>query len=264
MKLADTRLGPILEAVKSRADNRSAGRTDSTFWTHVNRISAGPQAVETLRSPTLSVIAECKRRSPSAGTLAKEADLSQRAMQYAEDGAAAISILTEQDHFGGSLEDFVQLQTVPVPRLRKDFLLNEFMVEESAQAGADLILLLAVCLEDAQLQEMTQQAHELNMAVLLEVHGEQELERALATSADCIGVNARNLCTFEVDPTTTLRLLPQIPDSFVRVAESGLKNLGDLRKVADAGADAALVGTALMHDPRQLATWTTALEEHAS
>ncbi len=263
MKLADTRLGPILEAVRSRADSRRAGRTDSSFWTQVSRVSAGPQAVETLRSPILSLIAECKRRAPSVGTLATEANLSQRAMQYAEDGAAAISILTEQDHFGGNLEDFVQLQTVPVPRLRKDFLVNEFMVEESAQAGADLILLLAVCLEDAQLQEMTQQAHELNMAVLLEVHDEQELERGLATSADCIGVNSRNLCTFEVDPATTLRLLPQIPPTFLRVAESGLKNLNDLQKVADADADAALVGTALMHDPRQLAIWTSALEEHA-
>ena len=260
MKLADTRLGPILEAVTARAKVREA--TGRGFKEEaVHRTSQGKTSVESLKEKSLAIIAECKRRSPSAGNLADEPDLLKRALRYAKEGASVISILTEQDGFGGSLEDFVHLQTVSSPRLRKDFIVNSFMVDESARVGADFILLMAVCLEGSQLSELCAQAQEQEMAVLMEVHDEEELSRAINAKPDCIGVNARDLRTFDVDLQTAETLLPIIPPSFIKIAESGLQTYDDLLRVKSAGADAALIGTAFMKDPEKLGQWTKNLRE---
>jgi len=222
----------------------------------------GLRFLSALRAPGLSIIAECKRRSPSAGLLSTETDLPARAAAYARGGAAALSVLTEEDHFGGHPEDLTDLAPVGLPRLRKDFILDEAMVLESLAMGADAVLLLAVCLPDALLGELLEVARGVGLGALVEVHNERELERALACQPDCVGVNARDLRTFEVDLARVDEFLPQVPPGVLRVAESGLRSLPDLQRVLEAGADAALVGEALMRcsDPAAtLSQWNKGL-----
>ena len=209
-------------------------------------------------------MAEHKRKAPSAGILTQEDSVEERCASYARQGASALSILTEQDAFAGDLEHLIRAADAGLPRLRKDFILDSWMVEESAAAGADAILLMAVCLEGSLLVELTEAAHACGLAVLCEVHDASELERALACEADCIGVNARDLRTFDIDLQTTLDLLPQVPEDQVRVAESGIRAFAQLLQVRSAGADAVLVGTALMQHPERCAEWVTRLQEEES
>lgn len=250
-----TRLDPILAAVAARARERLRGRSLADL-----RAELPPDPERrarfrrTLQSGGLALIAECKRRSPARGSLAEEADLLPRAQGYARGGAAAISVLTEQDHFHGAPADLQRVRAAGLPLLRKDFLLDAAMVAESPAMGADAVLLLAVVLPDPLLAELAALAHELGLATLVEVHGEDELERALRAAPDAIGVNARDLRSFAVDTQVFARLLPQIPPAFLRVAESGLRGPAELRAARAAGADAALVGEALMRaaDPAAL------------
>lgn len=221
--------------------------------------------LEALAAPGLAFLAECKRRSPSAGPLAsaREADLLPRARAYAAGGARALSVLTEEDHFHGSLADLERVAPAGLPRLRKDFLLDEGMILESAAAGADAVLLLACCLADGALAELRVLAGELGLAVLLEVHDARELERALAVEPDCLGVNARDLRSFRVDLAVVEELLPRVPPGPLRVAESGIRGPAELVRVRRAGADAVLVGEALMRSPDPAATlrrWREALD----
>lgn len=264
MSATGTRLDPILESVEARAAARRRRQPLEDL-----RRNAFPDPdrrarfVNALRTEGLSIIAECKRRSPSEGDLVASTDVAERAQLYARGGAAALSILTEADHFRGDPQDLEAAATAGVPRLRKDFLLDEGMVRESAEMGADAILLLAVCLPDTRLAEFTHLARELGLATLLEVHDGDELARGLEAVPDCIGVNARDLRTFEIDLATTEALLPQVPTDFVRVAESGLQSIDDLRRVQSAGADAALIGTALMRSPDPAETlrgWKSGLQ----
>jgi len=169
-------------------------------------------------------------------------------------------VLTEMDHFAGSLDDLGAAGACGLPRLRKDFLLDEAMVLESALHGADAVLLLPVILDDRSLARLRETARALGLAGLVEVHDERELERALALAPEpeLVGVNARDLTTFEVDLATVERLLPRVPDGPIRVAESGIRGIEDLERVRDAGADAALVGEALVRaeDPEStLRAW---------
>lgn len=250
MSTTGTRLDPILEAVRGRAEERRRLRPLEDLRRNAFPDPARRERfVGALRGEGLDFIAECKRRSPSEGDLVTETDVAERARLYAAGGASALSILTEADHFRGSPEDLEAAATAGIPRLRKDFLLDEGMVRESAEMGADGILLLAVCLPDSRLAEFAHLARELGLATLVEVHDVDELQRGIAAAPDCIGVNARDLRTFEIDLATTEALLPQVPTDFVRVAESGLHTVEDLRRVRSAGADAALVGTALMRAP---------------
>jgi indole-3-glycerol phosphate synthase len=254
---ANTRLAPILDSVSERLQQRMRRRDlvelrRQTSPDPIRRkrfvdalIPGGPRC-RMDSGCGIAVIAECKRRSPAAGMLLDDRNLGQRAQTYADGGASALSILTEEDHFKGGLVELSNVADAGLPRLRKDFVLNEYMVIESVNAGADAILLLAVCLDDVLLAELRAQALELGLAVLLEVHDEAELDRALAVSPDCLGVNARNLTTFEVDLAHTEAMLPRVPDSMVRVAESGLRTPADVARVAAAGADAVLIGEALM------------------
>lgn len=271
------RLRPIVEAVQRRAQER---RRKSPME-RLKRVVAQDlyrreRVLNAFAKPGFHIIAECKRSSPSAGRIACQAPEAERALKrdesrdwferadaYARGGASAISVLTEQDHFDGSLEDLRTVEHVHLPRLRKDFLLDEGMVYETMPYGADMILLLPCILEPGRLRALRTLAGELGLGVLIEAHDEEELELAIELEPELVGVNARDLTTFQVDLATVERLLPRIPDKLTRVAESGVETIDDLKRVRDAGADAALIGTTLMRaaDPAAtLAGWKAALD----
>jgi indole-3-glycerol phosphate synthase len=201
------------------------------------------------RAPGLSVIAEVKRRSPSKGDLADIPDPAALARAYAEGGADAISVLTEARRFNGSLEDLrVVRAAVDTPLLRKDFIVTEYQLLEARAAGADLVLLIVAALDDATLHALHDAARALDLTVLVEVHDEDEIARALAAGAELVGVNARNLKTLEVDPDTFGRLVGLLPETVVKVAESGIAGPDDAARYASEGADVVLVGEALVKD----------------
>ncbi|HVS18679.1 MAG TPA: indole-3-glycerol phosphate synthase TrpC [Planctomycetota bacterium] len=220
--------------------------------------------LEALRKGAPALIAECKRRSPSRGTFTDaDKDWRARAQAYARGGAAALSVLTERDHFGGALEHLDQAREAGLPLLRKDFVIDTSMVHEAWLHGADAVLLLPSILDPAGLKQLFECASACGLASLIEVHDERELDLALSLAPDVIGVNARDLATFEVDLTRVERLLPLIPDPIVRVAESGIHGPSELRRVRDAGAQAALVGETLMRSSDPAATlraWREALD----
>jgi indole-3-glycerol phosphate synthase len=197
----------------------------------------------------VKVIAEVKRASPSRGDIASIADPAALARTYAESGASAISVLTEQRRFGGSLGDLRTVRAaVGTPLLRKDFVVTGYQLLEARAAGADLVLLIVAALDDSLLGDLFDQARELGLTVLTEVHDAAEVERALAIGADLVGVNARNLKTLEVDPDTFSRLAGLLPAGVVKVAESGISGVEDAARYHDEGADVALVGEALVRD----------------
>lgn len=197
----------------------------------------------------LKVIAEIKRRSPSKGALASIADPASLAVQYADGGAAVISVLTEQRRFNGSLADLDAVRAaVDVPLLRKDFMIDEYQIWEARAHGADLILLIVASLSDAQLHEYSALSRELGMNVLVETHTAGEVERAVAAGARIIGVNVRNLKTLDVDRSVFSELAAGIPAGALVVGESGVRGVDDVRHYAASGANAVLVGEALVSD----------------
>lgn len=198
-------------------------------------------------SEHVKIIAEVKRASPSKGSLASIVDPAALASSYAAGGASAISVLTEERKFLGSLDDLRQVrQAVSVPLLRKDFMAETYQVFEARAAGADLVLLIVAALEQAHMQELYDLATQLGMTVLVETHSGDELERAIDLGAQLIGVNARNLSTFELDRDLFERLTDRFPSGSIRVAESGVRNVDDIRHYRSAGADVVLVGEALV------------------
>lgn len=200
-------------------------------------------------APGLSVIAEVKRRSPSKGELADIPDPAKLARAYELGGAAAISVLTEERRFGGSLEDLRAVRAaVDTPLLRKDFIVSEYQLVEARVAGADLALLIVSALTDDDLRRLHDRATDLGLSVLVEVHDEPETERAVALGATLIGVNARNLKTLAVDNGTFAKLAPLIPDAVIKVAESGISGPEDAARFAAQGASVILVGEALVKD----------------
>ena len=205
---------------------------------------------EALGAPGLSVIAEFKRRSPSKGTLREAADAGAIAAAYRANGAAALSVLTDERYFGGNERDLREARDAAgLPALRKDFIVDEYQVFESALIGADAILLIARILSDAELRRFLDLAGRCGLATLVETHNAEEIERAVAADATIIGVNSRDLDTFEVNLDTALRLRAMIPDGCVTVAESGIHTREDVERVAAAGYDAMLVGESLMRSP---------------
>ncbi len=201
------------------------------------------------RSPGSSVIAEVKRRSPSKGDLAEIPDPAALARAYAAGGAAAISVLTEERRFGGSLDDLRAVRAaVDTPLLRKDFMVESYQLLEARAAGADLVLLIVAALDDDTLRRLHDEARELGLAVLVEVHDEPETERAVTLGAELVGVNARNLKTLAVDDGTFARLAPLVPDDRVLVAESGISGPADVERYVGEGARVVLVGEALVRD----------------
>jgi indole-3-glycerol phosphate synthase len=206
-----------------------------------------------LLEPGVGVIAEVKRASPSRGQLAAIADPAALARIYAEAGARAISVLTEQRRFGGSLADLDAVRAaVDIPVLRKDFIVSPYQVHEARAHGADLVLLIVAALEQNVLHGLLERIESLGMTALVEVHTEAEADRALSAGAKVIGVNARDLTTLTVDRDVFSRIAPGLPSGVVTVAESGVRGPNDLLAYAGAGADAVLVGEGLVTsgDPR--------------
>jgi len=200
------------------------------------------------------VIAEVKRASPSQGVIAEDFDPAAVAARYAAGGAAAVSVLTERRRFLGSLEHLRTVRrAVDLPILRKEFIFDPYQVLEARAAGADAVLLIAAILETAEMEDLRVQAEDLGMDALVEVYAGEELERALEAGAKILGVNNRNLKTFEVDSGHTLRLISQIPPSqrshLVLVSESGIFGWKEVAPLAEAGVDAILVGESLMRAP---------------
>jgi indole-3-glycerol phosphate synthase len=200
-----------------------------------------------LRKPGVGVIAEVKRASPSRGPLAEIPDPAELAQEYAAGGARCISVLTESRWFGGSLADLDAVRAaVDVPLLRKDFVVSSYQVHEARAHGADLVLLIVAALEQNALVGLLERVESLGMTALVEVHTEDEADRALAAGARVIGVNARNLRTLEVDRSVFERIAPGLPNMVVRIAESGVRGPHDLIRYASSGADAVLVGEGLV------------------
>jgi indole-3-glycerol phosphate synthase len=200
-----------------------------------------------LISSEMSVIAEVKRSSPSKGALAPITDPAGLAAQYEEAGAHVVSVLTEQRRFGGSLADLDAVRkAIELPILRKDFMVDEYQFYEARAHGADVVLLIVAALSKNQLEDYFHLSNELGMRSLIEVHTNDELERALEISPEIIGVNSRNLKTLEVDARAFAELIPQIPSSIARVAESGISTRDEVVFAQECGATAILVGEALV------------------
>lgn len=212
-----------------------------------------PDGLASLSAPGVRLIAEVKRRSPSAGDIQAGADPVAQATAYAAGGAAAISVLTEPAHFGGALSDLEAVASaVAAPCLRKDFIVSRRQLLEARAAGASLVLLIAAVLEDGELRALREASEALGMHALVEAHDAEEVDRAVASGARIVGVNNRDLRTFEIDLATCERLRSRIPSGLVAVAESGVHTPDDVSRLRASGYDVFLVGTALMKaaDPR--------------
>jgi indole-3-glycerol phosphate synthase len=242
-------LDDIVAGVRIDLARREADTTPADLRAALADVPPPRDPMPHFRAPGLSVIAEVKRRSPSKGELAEIADPATLARAYARGGAAAISVLTEERRFGGSLADLRAVRAaVDVPVLRKDFIVTSYQLLEARAAGADLALLIVAALDDETLRRLHDEARELGLTVLVEVHDEAETERALALGAELIGINARNLRTLDVDPDTFGRLAPVFADDRVLVAESGVSSPADAARFAAQGARVVLVGEALVRD----------------
>jgi indole-3-glycerol phosphate synthase len=237
------------EGIARRSRDRPVARLASVA---AERAAAGDRRpfAHVLAEPGLSLIAEHKRRSPSAGLIRDGIALEQVVQAYERGGASALSILTEEPSFGGSLADLRAARSAAgLPILRKDFIVDPYQVVESYASGADALLLIVAALGERELSELHSQALELGLAALVEVHDQRELEVAVAAGAALIGINNRDLGTLTVDTRRTFELLPAVPEGVTVVAESGFSRPDELDELAAAGVDAVLVGEALMRSP---------------
>jgi indole-3-glycerol phosphate synthase len=246
-------LDDILEGVRADLAARQRSVPLDRLKGAAGKAPAPRNPCAVLKGEDVSVIAEVKRASPSKGALAAIADPAALAADYEAGGACVISVLTEPRRFGGSLEDLVAVrEAVRVPVLRKDFIISSYQLWEARAHGADLALLIVAALEQNALVSLVERAVSIGLVPLVEVHTDEELDRALDAGATVIGVNARNLATLEVDRGVFARLAPRIPDQVIKIAESGIRGPHDLLAYAAAGADAVLVGESLVtgRDPR--------------
>lgn len=242
-----TVLDQIIDGVREDLAGRESRIPLERLRRQCDGLPAPRDAEALLRRPGLSVIAEVKRSSPSKGALSQIPDPAALASAYEAGGATAISVLTEERRFDGTLEDLDAVRAaVDIPVLRKDFMVTEYQVWEARARGADIILLIVAALTDEQLRSLMTLAGTLGLTCLVEVHDEAETTRAVDLGATVIGVNNRNLKTLDVDTETFARLAPLIPETCVRVAESGVRGPEEARLFARAGADAILVGEALV------------------
>jgi len=242
----------VLESLVAGALDDAARRREARPLALVEKAAiAAPAAIDAraalARGSAIKVIAEVKRASPSRGSLATIPDPAELARLYEIGGASAVSVLTEERRFAGSLDDLVAVRAaVGIPVLRKDFIAEPYQVFEARAAGADLVLLIVAALDDAALTELHALIIELGMTPLVETHDADEVRRAVDLGAEVIGVNARDLSTFELDRDLFGRLAPSIPDSSVRIAESAVSGIADVEHYRRAGADVVLVGEALV------------------
>lgn len=243
-----TYLDDILRAHRARA--AADRRPLEAAIERARRAPAARDFAGALGGPGISVIAEIKRRSPSKGPLAPDLVPGLVAKHYEAGGAAALSVLTDEDHFGGSPLDLVEARSsVELPVLRKDFTVDARDVADARFMGADAVLLIVAALDDAELRDFHALAVELGLAVLVEAHDEREVERALACEATIVGVNQRDLVTFQVDTDRALRVAAAIPAGVRKVAESGITEPSAVVRLAEAGYDAILVGEHLVTSP---------------
>jgi indole-3-glycerol phosphate synthase len=234
------------EAVEQRKQAMPLARLESQAGTGVE----GRPFAEALSRPGTSLVAEHKRRSPSAGTIREGASCEEIVRAYDRGGAAAISVLTEEAHFGGSLDDLrAARQATELPILRKDFTIDPYQLYEAKAAGADAVLLVVASLEPRDLGVLHGLAGDLDLDALVEISGDEELELALEVDADVIGINNRDLADFSVDTTKTFDLLADVPAGKTVVSESGIEVREQIEELEAVGVDAVLVGEALMRSP---------------
>jgi indole-3-glycerol phosphate synthase len=239
--LDETRLAVPLERVQQAAEARQERRDFAAALAP----DAGPGAPR-----ALSVIAELKRASPSRGLLRQQYRRREIASGYAGAGASALSVLTEEQYFLGSIHDLaVVREVVKIPVLRKDFILESYQVYESVAMGADALLLIVAALPDQELRSLLDLCKKLRIAALVEVHTEAELDRAVAAGARIVGVNNRNLKTMKVNLGTSFQLRAKMPRGCIAVSESGIKTAADLQRISEAGFNAVLIGERLITEP---------------
>jgi indole-3-glycerol phosphate synthase len=246
-------LDEILEGVRADLAAREQAVPLDHLKEAAGKAPAPRNCIAALKGGDVAVIAEVKRASPSKGALAAIADPAALAMDYEAGGARVISVLTEQRRFGGSLDDLAAVrEAVQVPVLRKDFIVSSYQLWEARAYGADVVLLIVAALEQNALVSLVERAVSIDLVPLVEVHTEEELDRALEAGARLLGINARNLGTLEVDRGVFGRIAPRVPEGILKIAESGIRGPHDLLAYAAAGADAVLVGESLVtgKDPR--------------
>lgn len=239
-----TELERIVASTRADVERRRAERPAVRS---AGRAPGGRDFEAAVRRPGISLIAEHKRRSPSAGVIRADLSLEDVVGAYERAGAAALSVLTEGPNFGGSLDDLRRARAATdLPILRKDFIVDSYQVDESVAEGADAILLIVAALQEGELRELHARASERGLSAVVEVHDRRELQRALECGASIVGINNRDLRTLEVDTERTLELLPEVPDGVLTVAESGFSRPEQIAQLREAGASAVLVGEALM------------------
>jgi indole-3-glycerol phosphate synthase len=261
-------LGEIVEKRLVTIEQAKKKRPESELRTIAENSSVPLSLQRTIGGKSgISLIAEMKRSSPSAGPLDPDLDPAHRAGLYCDAGAAAISVLTEHDYFSGSIEDLAAVSIIArasrVPVLRKDFIVDEYQIHEARAAGADCILLIIAILDPKQYEDLYTISTSMGMDVIVEVFDEPELETAMEIDPDIIGINNRNLKTLETSLSVFETLARKIPDDRIRVAESGMKNSTDVERMGYAGAKAVLVGESLMkagNDVSELAQAMSAVE----
>jgi indole-3-glycerol phosphate synthase len=240
-------LDKIIAEKKEEVTQRKRSLPFSALKERIAQSRAPLDFAAALSGDSIRLIAEVKRASPSRGVLCPDFDPVALTKSYAQAGAAAISVLTETNYFQGSIDHLVAIrETVNLPLLRKDFIFDPYQIYESRAYGADALLLIVAILSQEQLEELVSLSRSLGLGCLVEVHNESEVERALISGAEIIGINNRDLTTFVVDINTTKRLRPLIPQGRIVVSESGVSRRGDVEKLKEWGVNAVLVGEALV------------------
>ena len=240
-------LSKIVAQKREEVDHKKKTASIARLQEQIARRKPALDIAPALTGERIRVIAEVKQASPSHGIFNQNLNHTALALTYAECGAAAISVLTEGNYFMGSIEHLAAIrEVVNLPLLRKDFIFDPYQVYESRACGADALLLIAAVLSQQQLQELMQLSHSLGMKCLIEVHTDSEVERAIRSQADIIGINNRDLNTFVVDINVTRRLRPLVPEDRLVVSESGIRSRKDIEKLARWGVDAVLIGEALV------------------
>jgi indole-3-glycerol phosphate synthase len=258
------RLDELIAATRERLERAKRELPLADLERTASTRAEGRPFAEALSRPGTSLIAEHKRRSPSAGVIREGATVTDIARAYERGGAAALSILTEEAHFGGSLGDLREARSVTdIPILRKDFTIDPYQLWEAKAAGADAVLLVVGALRPHELGSLHGLARDLDLDAIVEVHDEEELEVALSVDADVIGINNRNLEDFSVDLSRTFELLHDVPAGKIVVSESGIAERAQIEELEQVGVDAVLIGEALMRapDPEALVRELTRTEE---
>jgi indole-3-glycerol phosphate synthase len=244
------RLDELVGATREAVHRRKRERPLAELEREAGSQPEGRPFAEALSHPGTSLIAEHKRRSPSAGTIREGSSCAEVVSAYERGGAAALSVLTEEAHFGGSLADLREAHAATeLPLLRKDFTIDRYQLYEAKAAGADAVLLVVGAMTQGELAGLYREAHALDLDAIVEIHDEEELDRALEVDADVLGINNRNLEDFSVDIQRTFDLLADVPAGKVVVSESGIQSREQIDELEQVGVDAVLIGEVLMRAP---------------